>query len=246
MRHNAAGLTLVELMITVAIISIVAALAIAKFSGRDEASRFIEDAAHRIRERRAAAIQLNAQTAPTLLQNYAQPDVRIDFADLETTRSLRIDGTDLNRDGIDDQTGLPLTRFVPPPLTSSEGGTWSYAYQGSRLTVPRGWRIITTARDLSPIPLIPLGIPVTAIDFTPDGTVSNPPPIDEGSVDPNLESPFPTIYVTNGRDAWAVAVHVAGPEIWRWDENQNEWRGFNNRTLERGTVGGTLDEGGTK
>lgn len=231
-RERAAGHTLLEMMIVVVMIAIVAALAIPKLSGRDDAARLGQTAAIRIRERRAAAIQLNQLTAPTLLRNYIQPPVTIDFTNLNTTRALRVDGTDANRDGVDDVTGLQLTRFVAPS-TPGGTGTWSYAYQGEGLTLPSGWRVAASSADLQPIPLIPLGTLVTSISFTSSGAVSNQPST-AGSLNPNVESPFPAVYFTNGTDAWAVAVHVTGPEVWQWDRASNQWKGFGNRTVTGG------------
>lgn len=228
----AAGHSLLEMMIVIAMIVIVAAVAIPKLSGRDDAVRLGHTAAIRIRERRAAAIQLNQQTAPTLLQNYIQPPVTIDFTNLNTTRALRIDGTDTNRDGIDDTTGLHLTRFIPPASPGGTG-TWSYAYQGDSLTLPAGWRVATSTSDLQPIPTIPLGTLVTSISFTPTGAVGNQPAT-SGSLNPNVESSFPAIYFTNGTEAWAVAVHVTGPEIWQWDRTTSQWKGFGSRTVTGG------------
>jgi prepilin-type N-terminal cleavage/methylation domain-containing protein len=189
-KRASAGHTLVELMIVVAMIAIVAALGIAKLSGRDDAVRL-------------------GQTA------------------------LRIDGTDENHDGFDDRSGLQLTRFMPP-ASAGATGTWSYAYQGEPLKLPTGWRVATSTSDLAPIPPIPLGTLVTTISFTPEGKVGNQPPT-AGSINPNVESPFPTVYFTNGSDAWAVAVHVTGPEVWQWDRTSNQWRGFGNRTVTGGS-----------
>jgi prepilin-type N-terminal cleavage/methylation domain-containing protein len=232
-KRSSSGHTLLEMLIVVAMIAIVAALSIARLSGRDDAVRLGQTAALRIRERRAAAIQLNALTTPTLLQNYIQPPVTIDFTNLDTTRALRIDGTDTNHDGYDDTSGLQLTRFTPP---ASVGGTgsWSYAYQGEPVRLPAGWRVATSTANLAPIPPIPLGSLVTSISFTPEGKVSNQPAT-TGSINPNVESPFPAVYFTNGTDAWAVAVHVAGPEVWQWDRSSNQWRGFGNRTVTAGS-----------
>src|SRR5260370_14391422 len=89
--NDEAGFSLVELLIVCALISILAAVAISQFVGRDQAARLAREIAWRVRQRRAAAILLNALTEPTLLDNYRQPPASIDFGDLSTTRSLLLD-----------------------------------------------------------------------------------------------------------------------------------------------------------
>ncbi|MFL6284630.1 MAG: prepilin-type N-terminal cleavage/methylation domain-containing protein [Pyrinomonadaceae bacterium] len=227
------GHSLVELLIVVVIIMIVASLAFARFSGREDGVRLGQDVARRIRERRAAAIQLNTQTTATQLQQFVQPPVTIDFADLATTRSLRLEGTDGNGDGNDDTSGLPLTHFIPPAAAGA-AGTWAYAYEGSPLDLPARWRFASTAGDLSPIPAIPLGTPTTAISFTREGKVANLPAA-AGTTDPARESPFPAVYLTDGSNAYAVAVHPTGlVEFWRWDASANAWKGYADRTVNSG------------
>ena len=223
------GFSLTELLVVSALIIIVAALAFRISSGRDDGSRLGQDVARRIRERRAAAIQLNQQRAATQLEQYVQPPVTIDFADPETTRSLWLEGADADDDGNDDASGRPLTRFVPP---SAPGGTgaWAYAYQGGALRLPAGWRLATTASELAPVPPIPLGVPAAAVSFTREGTVANNPAA-AGTTDPNQQTPFLAIYLTDGSDAQAVAVHPTGlTEYWRWDAASQAWRGFGDRS----------------
>jgi prepilin-type N-terminal cleavage/methylation domain-containing protein len=215
--RGAAGFSLVELLIVCALISIVAAVAVSQFVGRDQAGRLAREIAWRVRQRRAAAIRLNALTEPTLLENYRQPPVSIDFGNLSTTRSLRLEGAD-------------ATSFIPPAATGGIG-TWNYVYQGDELRLPPGWIIAANAQALGGIPVIPLGVPTTVLSFTADGRVAALPPA-TASTDPNIENPFPAIYLMNGSEARAVAVHPSGEiEIWQYDESARAWRGFGNRTV---------------
>src|SRR6266436_1072318 len=89
-RH--AGFSLLELLIVCAIISIVAVLALAQYSGRDISSRLASVVAQRLRERRASAVRLNALTESTQLENYIQPAIAINFASLPTTATLVVEG----------------------------------------------------------------------------------------------------------------------------------------------------------
>jgi type II secretory pathway pseudopilin PulG len=207
----------VELLVVCAIISIVAAVAISQFSGRDQAGRLARDCARRIRERRAAAIRLNALTEPTLLENYRQPPISIDFSNFSTTRSLQLEGTG-------------ATSFSPPPAAGGLG-TWNYVYQGDELRLPAGWTIAANSQALGVIQTIPLGVPTTVISYTSDGRLATIPSA-LSSTDPNVESPFPAIYLVNGSEARAVAVHPSGAvEIWQYDETARVWRGLGNRTV---------------
>jgi hypothetical protein len=212
-----AGISLIEMMIVCAIVTIVVGLSLASVARRDEGSRIVEDVAARIRARRAAALRLNALTQPTLLENYVQPPISIDFSNASTTATLVTDGT-------------THTVFNAP---SAAGGTgsWTYVYQGSALSLPSGWRVATSATNLAPIPTIVLGTPATAFAFAGDGRLdSSSLPGAPQNTNPNQESPFPAIYLTDGRTARAVAVHPSGlTEIWRYDEAAGLWRGFGSR-----------------
>lgn len=227
-RGAEAGLSLTELVIVLALIIIVAGLAFRTLSGRDDSVRLGQDVTRRIRERRAAAIQLNQQRSASQPEQFVQPPVTIDFAAPETTRSLWLEGTDDDDDGNDDISGRPFTRFIPPGAPGATGA-WVYAYQGSALRLPAGWRLAATAADLDPIPLIPLGTPATTVSFTREGTVANNPAT-AGTTDTNQQTPFLAIYLTDGTDAQAVAVHATGlTEFWRWDSAAGAWRGFGDR-----------------
>jgi prepilin-type N-terminal cleavage/methylation domain-containing protein len=221
--NPAAGFSLLELVIVCAIVSILAAIALASLANRDQATRFQADVASRIRERRASAIRINALTEATALENFRQSPIGIDFANLQTTAALVVEGEG------------PRTAFQPSTTPGAEG-TWNFVYHGRQLLIPNGWRIANSASQLSPLPLIPLGVPATSFSFTSDGRlddISLPPA--SSNTNPNTESPFPTIYLTNGNAGRAVAVHPSGLiELWQYDETRQRWTGFLNRspTLE--------------
>jgi prepilin-type N-terminal cleavage/methylation domain-containing protein len=220
LRHpKAAGFSLLELVIVCAIISIVAALSLASFANRDQAGRFMSDVASKIRERRASAIRINALTAATSLENFRQPAISIDFANVSSTASLVVEG----------ENG---TTFNAPPSQGGQG-SWNMVYQGTPVQMPSGWRIAASSSQLSPIPLIPLGVPTTAFAFMPDGKLDpSTLPAYTSNTNPNVENPFPTIYLTNGTEARAVAVHPSGLiELWQYDEAAGTWNGFSNRSV---------------
>lgn len=219
-RNHTAGFSLVELVIVCAIVSVLAAITLASFAHRDEAARFQAEVASRIRERRASAIRINALTEPTLLENFSQPSIAIDFANLPTTAALVVDGQG------------DRTTFQPPATPGTQG-TWNFVYHGRQLQIPAGWRIANSSSELSPLPLIPLGVPTTSFSFAPDGQLdadSLPPAA--SNTNPNAESPFPTIYLTNGITGRAVAVHPSGLlELWQYDDASRRWIGFSNRIV---------------
>lgn len=218
--NRAPGFSLVELLIVCAIVSIVAAIALASLANRDQATRFQADVASRIRERRASAIRINALTEATALENFRQPPIGIDFANLQTTAALIVDGE------------AARTTFQPSSTPGAEG-TWNFVYQGRQLQLPTGWRIANSASQLSPLPLIPLGVLTTSFNFTPDGRLdSSSLPAAFSNTNPNAETPFPTIYLTNGSAGRAIAVHPAGLlELWQYDEISGRWTGFSNRVV---------------
>jgi prepilin-type N-terminal cleavage/methylation domain len=219
-QNHSAGFSLLELVIVCAIVSIVAAIALASFANRDQAARFQADVASRIRERRASAIRINALTEATALENFQQPPIGIDFASVQTTAALVVEGE------------ADRTTFQPS-ATPGAYGTWRFVYQGRELQIPRGWRIANSASELSPLPLIPLGTPTTSFTFTAHGNldVGSLPP-HPSSTNPNDESPFPTIYLTNGSAGRAVAVHPSGLlELWQYDDATRRWTGFSNRVV---------------
>ena len=151
-----AGFSLLELVIVCALISILVAIALVSFANRDQPARFQAEVASRIRERRASAIRINALTEATSLETFRQPPISIDFRNLQTTAALVVEGQ------------ADRTAFNPP-VTPGTLGTWNFVYHGRELQIPTGWRIANSASDLSPLPLIPLGVPTTSFNFAADG-----------------------------------------------------------------------------
>lgn len=219
-RNHSAGFSLLELVIVCALISILVAIALVSFANRDQAARFQAEVASRIRERRASAIRINALTEATSLETFRQPPISIDFRNLQTTAALVVEGQ------------ADRTAFNPP-VTPGTLGTWNFVYHGRELQIPTGWRIANSASDLSPLPLIPLGVPTTSFNFAADGRLdADSLPPTPSNTNPNAESPFPTIYLTNGNDGRAVAVHPSGLlELWQYDDANRRWIGFSNRTV---------------
>lgn len=217
-RPAQAGFSLLELLIVCAIITIIAAISLASFANRDQAGRFSADVAARIRERRASAIRINALIEPTILENFRQPPINIDFANLNSTAALVVEGTN-------------QTTFAPPSAGGT--GTWNFVYQGAPLNIPSGWKIATSASELAPIPVIPLGTPATNISFTATGNLDpGSLPAYTSTTNPDFESPFLAVYLTDGSTARAVAVHPSGlTEQWQYDEKTGVWNGFSNRTV---------------
>jgi hypothetical protein len=88
---------------------------------------------------------------------------------------------------------------------------------------------------MAPIPVIQLGTPATSLNFTADGRLETSTlPDADPNTNPNVESPFPTIYLTDGTAARAIAVHPSGlVETWQYDETEGVWKGFGGRTLGR-------------
>lgn len=219
-RNHSAGFSLLELVIVCALISILVAIALVSFANRDQAAHFQAEVASRIRERRASAIRINVLTEATSLETFRQPPISIDFRNLQTTAALVVEGQ------------ADRTAFNPP-VTPGTLGTWNFVYHGRELQIPTGWRIANSASDLSPLPLIPLGVPTTSFNFAADGRLdADSLPPTPSNTNPNSESPFPTIYLTNGNDGRAVAVHPSGLlELWQYDDANRRWIGFSNRTV---------------
>lgn len=212
------GFTLLEVLVALAIIAIIAAFAFSRFGRRDAGEALIQDAARRVRERRAAAIRLNPLDTATRLENYTQPPLVIDFADSVTTQPLLIDATDAS--------GKP-TAFQPP-ITLGGTGTWAYSYTGLPLNIPAGWALALSPDYLGKIPELERGTFTTTVGFDAAGRPDPPPPLAEKSTEGN----FWAIYFlsSDGSEARAIAVHATGlVEVWRYRAANPIWRGFRDR-----------------
>lgn len=248
-RQN--GFSLIEMMLTLMVVGIISVIAFKQLYRRDGdvggGERILQTASAKIIERRGDALRLRGEDRR--LQVSVRPSsvapLAINFADLQTTASLVIEGTDDDKDCTEDITGQPLT------CLKIVGGaaSWLPKYADNRLALPSGWRVAQNAGDLGAIPLIAggangRGVLVTAIWFTPTGSAVwldsfssyNLPagtPSSSSAAPSQANSPFWAIYfVSSGSPALAVAVAVhpnGSTENFRWDGAQ--WIGYQNRTF---------------
>ena len=216
-QNSERGFTLLELLTALAIIAIIVAFAFSRFIGRDVAESLVQDAARRVRERRAAAMRLNPLDTSTVLENYKQPPLVIDFLDLSSTRPLVLDKTD---------SGAAPTLFQPPAAPGGEG-EWIYSYRGLPIDAPAGWRVANRPAALREIPEIDRGEFATSVGFSAEGR-PDPLPQPGGT----SESPFWAIYFINedASEARAIAIHATGlVEVWRYRATSPIWKGFQDR-----------------
>lgn len=240
-RNGTSGFSLIELLIVISLITIIAALLVPRLYGRNDQQLVQTQIVYRLRERREAARHLAPKTSQDSTLGYTQPPLLIDFKTPDTTRPLRIEGTDTNSDTVDDDTGLPLTRF------DAGTGQWSYAYEGTPLALPRNWNVVNPTNPIRTEVSAQTeegvtygnvkGVPAYAIGFDTQGrpwadTDGN------GSLDATPESlssgtsgeaKFWTIYASNGSNTIGIAVHGTGLiEVWRFADGA--WKGWRNRT----------------
>jgi len=223
-ERKSAGYSLIELLIVVGIIALVGAFALAQLKPKSDAEQVASAVSRRIQERRSAAMKLSPQMAQTTISYYLPPVV-IDFADLTTTRSLLLPET------VEiDCSHTPQATCVTPPATDGGVGVWTYQYQGQALNLPSGWRVAASQSDLSPIPGLRLGELTTAVGFDRQGRPDPRPSQDSLSETGTIESPFWAIYLTNGTEARAIAIHSTGfVEPLRYDAGQ--WTGYGGRLI---------------
>mgnify|MGYP002785173903 CR=1 FL=1 len=224
MKLNEKGYSLIELLITVVIGGILALFILNGFKdqGRN-LKQVLHKAEQRLEERRSAAQRLGQANAEGI-EEFSP--VTINFADPATTRTLKIDGVDLNRDGQDDNSGQNLTRW------NRSAARWDFYYEGEELKLPANWELVTKIEELGDIPPIPNSELTTSIGFNEEGrpaTVPDSPTAPTGSD----EAPFWAIYFIDrkgGKIAVAVAVHGSGLlESWTFAANSNKWLGNGGR-----------------
>jgi len=226
-------------MVVVAVVVIIAAFAWPNLKSRDRRGDLLRQASEALQGRRKEARLLAPLNAKTAQENFNQPPLIIDFKQSATTAPLRVEGTDNNGDLIDDdRPGIFLTRF------DAAAGRWRYAYEGTPLALPTGWRLLPDGAGLpAGVGLIKdsaggvLGRPVSAVGFDAngdawgdqdgDGTAESSPRSLAGA--PGSEAPFWAVYFTDGETACAVSVHATG-YIESWVSTPDGWRGRKSRT----------------
>jgi prepilin-type N-terminal cleavage/methylation domain-containing protein len=262
MRHknSQSGYTLIETVVVLIIVSFLAAIFVSQvYMKKTEAGggeRVIAEVVSALQSKKNEARRLSGNDRRLDLTNQISYPVEIDFNNLSTTASLRVDGTDEDGDCRDDVTGMQLTCLTQ--LGESEPFVWKYSYLDDALKLPANWNLVKSPKQLGPVPLIfdgenGRGVMASKIGFTPQGRAVAFNPVTgqwddypEGSVaseHPSLEeSPFWAIYfnetgqeISLGRGRMvssptiAIAVHPTGLiERFRYDP-QVGWIGYNNR-----------------
>ncbi len=248
------GFSLLEMMLAIFIVILVSAIAVSNFftdsASVGGAERLLEETASRLVERRASAVRLNDDDVRTGLSELNVNPLPMDFSNLLTTGSLRIDGADVDKNCIDDVTGLSLTC-----LTYYNGESkWSLAVSEDYLELPRKWKLVQFQDELNGIPLIGggkngRGVVATKIGFDGRGFAyavnpqtksweSQPTGSQITDYPSGNDAPFWSIYFilpsADGelpKAAIAVAIHPSGL-IERFRFDGSDWIGFKNRTLK--------------
>lgn len=224
-KHS--GFSLIELLFVITLIGLIATLSFSRYLKQADTAageRVLEQIASRLQLRRNEAIRLNGNRAATSLETETAPPVEINLTSLSTTASLIIDGTDIDNDGIDDETGTALTRL--------EDGNWQYAYRADPLSLPNGWVIGTPPENVGLIGggATGRGIATTRIGFDGDGqaygsTGTELEQFPPGATLDDQLAPFWAIYMSNGSGNIAIALYPSGTiEKFRFDGTV--WRGW--------------------
>lgn len=219
------GSSLIELMIVLVITAILAAFVL--YGMRDKSGnvkKVLTAVEQTLQERKTAAIRLN-QANGEGLENY--DSVTVDFTDLGTTAALKIDGADADRNGIDDNSGEPLTRW------NASTRKWNYAYEGKPLSLPDGWTVIENTDGLGKTPEITGSELTTSIQFDEQGRPASIPTSVAGKRKGD-EASFWAIYLKDGDYkrplVVAIVVHGSGLiEQWTYDRDTGSWLGIGGR-----------------
>lgn len=221
---------MLELIIVLVVIGILAAFILPAFNSArhsGDGKKILTRLAEVIEERKSSAIRLN-QSAINGGDRPDQPVV-VNFAGLSTTAPIKTDGADINRDGIEDISGVRITKWGNAPGGGRKG--WIYAYEGQPLKLPEKWKIIQTVEELGDIPQIENSELVTNLGFNAEGkpariAVSNVPVTRD-------EAAFFVIYARDTASddiAVALAVHGSGlTEKWIYNFEDHQWTGRGGR-----------------
>lgn len=237
------GYSLLELLIVLALLMLVVAFTVHySYMDRNSAETLIVEAARRARARRAEAVKLSAAIgAGSIERTLSQPPLVIDFAQPDTTRTLRIDGagaTQLICPATHPRSPLGLCEKINPDETRERTmGAWQYAYAGLGMELPAGWSVVASAADLAAaqIPPLPDSQLTTRLEFTSRGTAPPVAPNPATATAPSVARTW-VVYFVKGDAARALSVSDAGHvEVCRWENG--EWRGFGGRLITTNNLG---------
>ncbi len=249
-----AGFSVLEMLLVITLLGIVTAIGYAfaahvQPDSQAAGERILSDLTRIVVTRQQQARQLNTlsrSSGTSLEEGTDNFEIAIDFATPQTTRTLLLDGVDVNHDGRDDNTGQQLSIFRDKQFIP--------AYTGAPLALPKGWRIALSASDMGSIPLIAGGTSArgqaarcivfgyggstnpSAQNPSSPGNCGTPLQFVSGSGNTqNLArdaAPFMAVYaIAPGMDAAvALAVFTTGyTEAFHFDGHL--WHGYNNRVI---------------
>lgn len=232
--NRASGYSLLELLVVLAVLMLTAVFVLdSSYLSGDSGEALITEAARRTRQRRAEAVQLNAATGTNGIERgFSQPPLVIDFAQPETTRTLRIEGsgaTHLACPPTHPRTSVGLCEKINSDGTRERTlGTWDYQYVGLALRTKGGWNVALDNADLGRVPQMEGTRLTTQLEFTSNGRLR---PVNANPADTAQPATVWAIYFVKGdNDARALLVTDAGQvEVCRWDDGA--WRGFGDRLI---------------